>query len=431
MCVNQILPTRLLGFFIAALAVQPVLAQPPGMPTVVVAQVEQRVVAATQVFVGTVGPTKRATIGSALDGRVVEFPIEEGDRIEAGQKLAQLLTQTISHQLAAAEAELELRQQKLAELQNGSLPDEIEQARARMVAADARRRFAIARRRRVESLERLDRVISADELEEAIAASKEAEANYREAAAVHRLSVQGPRKELIAQAQAEVAMQQAAVDQLRDQISKHTIISRFPGYVVAEFTEIGQWVSRGGAVAEVVAIDEVEVTASVVENSVPFIQPGTEVPVEFPAIPDRTFRGEVLITIAQADPRSRTFPVKIRVNNEINDSVPLIMPGMYAQVTLPVGKEQEALLAPKDAIVLGGPQPVVFALSQADSPDKPPVVQPIPVQLGVAAGPMIQLIGNLKPGQQVVVEGNERLRPGQAVQVQESASQTAPIAAHK
>ena len=100
-----------------------------------VAPVQQQAVAAGQEFVGTVFPTRTAVIGSAVDGRVIEFPINEGDRVEAGQTLAQLLTETISLELQAAEAELQLRQEEWNELNNGSRSEEIEQSRARVEAA--------------------------------------------------------------------------------------------------------------------------------------------------------------------------------------------------------------------------------------------------------------------------------------------------------
>ena len=73
-----------------------------GPAVVVVVPVVQREVTAVHAFVGTVEPLKRATIGSAVDGRVVEFDVEEGDRIRSGQALAKLLTATIELELKAA-----------------------------------------------------------------------------------------------------------------------------------------------------------------------------------------------------------------------------------------------------------------------------------------------------------------------------------------
>jgi hypothetical protein len=77
-----------------------------------------------------------------------------------------------------------------------------------------------------------------------------------------------------------------------------------------------------------------------------------------------------------------------------------------------------AMLVPKDALVLGGPQPVVFVVDMAAPDAKQGKARPVPVQLGVAEGNMIQVTGGVQPGQMVVVQGNERLRPGQDVQIQ-------------
>lgn len=394
-------------------------AQPPGAPppAVVIAPVEERTIAASQAFVGTVQPLRRATIGSAVAGRVVEFPVNTGDRVESGQTLAQLLTDTITLEHTAAKAELELRRQRLAELQNGLRPEEVEQARARMAAAQARRDFANARSSRVEKVYHQQQAVTDDEYEEAIALAAEAEEAFLEAKAVYELAVAGTRAEVVAQAAAEVAVQEAVVERLADQIAKHTIISRFAGYVVTESTEEGQWVNQGDPVAEVVAVDEVKVVAQVVEQSIPFVALGSEVSIEIPALRGRMFVGRVSEIIPQGDERARTFPVKIVVTNEITPAGPVLKPGMYARVLLPIGAEQQAIMASKDAVVLGGPGPMVYVFDGDTREGGEGKATPMPVKLGVALGPLIQVDGGLRPGQFVVVEGNERLRPGQAIRV--------------
>ncbi len=126
-------------------------AQPPASPVVAAALVEENVIA-TQTFVGTVMPVRTATIGSAVDGRVIEFAVEEGDRVEANQPVAQLLTETIQLEIAAAEAELDDRRQQLAELENGLRPEEVEQARADGRSASPTRIFGSAARARGDGL---------------------------------------------------------------------------------------------------------------------------------------------------------------------------------------------------------------------------------------------------------------------------------------
>jgi RND family efflux transporter MFP subunit len=389
---------------------------PPSM--VAVAPVIEREVVAGQTFVGTVMPLRKAIVGSAVDGRVIEYPLDEGDRVERGGMLAQLLTETIELEVAAAEAELELRRQALAELENGTRPEEIAQMKARMTAAQARWQYAQARRARAEGLFRQGQAMSEEERDEMIALAVEAEQAYLDAKAAYALAVEGPRKEQIAQARAQVAVQQATVDRLKDQLSKHTVVSHFAGYVTAEHTEVGQWVQQGDAVAEVSALDEVEVVAQVVEQYVPHIRVGMEVRVEIPAIPGQPLAGVVSAIVPQADVQARTFPVKIRVKNRFIDEKPLVKSGMYARAVLPTGEKQMARMVSKDALVLGGPQPMVFVVDVASADAKQGKVRPVSVQLGVAEGNLIQVSGGLEVGQLVVVQGNERLRPGQEVQIQ-------------
>ena len=90
---------------------------------------------------------------------------------------------------------------------------------------------------------------------------------------------------------------------------------------------------------------------------------------------------------------------------------------MLARVTLPVGAPASALMVPKDAIVLGGPSPIVFAVVPAKDKATPHTVRLVPVQLGVVDDNLIQVKGDLKPDEQVVHQGNERLRPGQPISI--------------
>jgi RND family efflux transporter MFP subunit len=397
---------------------QPALSQGPGPALVAVSPVVEREVVGSQTSVGTVMPLKKSIVGSAVDGRVIEYPLNEGDRVEQGQMLAQLLTETIELEVAAAEAELDLRQEQLAELQNGTRPAEIAQMKARMVAAQARVQYANARRARAENLFRQGQAMTQEERDEIIALAVEAEQAHLDAKAAYELAVEGPRKEQIAQAAAQLAVQQATVNQLKDQLAKHTVVSRFPGYVTAEHTEVGQWVKQGDPVAEVAALDEVEVMAHVVEQYVPHIRVGMEVSVQIPAIGAKPMAGVVTAIVPQADLQARTFPVKVRLKNQVSDDGPLLKSGMYARVMLPTGEKQLAMLVSKDALVLGGAQPVVFIVNPASPNAKQGKAQPVAVQLGLSEGNMIQVSGGLKVGQLVVVQGNERLRPGQDVEVQ-------------
>lgn len=412
--------------------------QPGGASPVVAAKVVEREVATAQTYVGSVLPAKRSSVGSAVDGRVTEYPVNMGERVTKGQPLCRLLTETINLQIAAAEAEFRLRQEELNELENGSLPEEIAQAKARLEAAQAARSFADGRHQRAMQLVKQGQTITQEQLEEYHSAAVAAERTMHAAEQEHRLLVQGPRKERIAQAKAKVDQQQELVRQLQDQLKKHTMIAPFDGYVVMEGTEVGEWVSRSQVVAEIVHLDTIEIEAHVLDAQIDAVRTGMPVRVEVQALQRAPlFVGEIAQISPQADLKSRTFPVRIRVPNVIREDGPTLKAGMIARVALPIGAPRSALLIPKDAIVFGGPSPMVYVVAPAPpAPPAPPgapapkgappaaataepgeVVRPVPVELGIADGNHVEVRGNLAAGDRVIVLGNERLRPMQPVKV--------------
>lgn len=396
------------------------LAQPPAAP-VEVAPIIQKEVAAGATFIGTSVPRRTSIVGSAVAGRVLDFLVDEGDavgmitegEVAQGQPLAQLRTKTISIEVEAAKAELELRRQELAELVNGARPEEIAEAKAALAGAKALRDYRLARYRRVETLNR-GNASSQEELEEALSAHVAAEQNYLRAQATRDLVVNGPREEEIAQARARVAVQTEVVNRLEDMKAKYTIRAPFEGYVVARHTEVGAWVTQGDAVAEVVQLDPIEITVSIPEAYVSYLRRGAEVRVLIDALPEEVFIGEIWRVIPQADLRSRSFPVKIRLENPRKEEGHLVKAGMLARATLAVGAKTQALLVPKDALVLNrGTTNVIVVGKDMKS-------RPVDVRLGVVTGSLVQILDrtdSIKAGDRVVVRGNERLRPGTPVEI--------------
>ena len=339
--------SRIYSLVLAGLLCVPTAFAQRGPAVVEVLPLAQREVSTTQATLGTIMPSRRAVIGSAVDGRVVEFLVREGDRVEKDQPLASLLTRTIQLDLEAAQAELELRQQELLELQNGSLPQELAQARARLEASRVAAEYLDKDRQRLSDA---NQAIAPAEFERAISLWLEAQQRYEEAQAAYQLAKDGPRVERIKQAQARVAMQAAIVERLSDQLGKHTMYSRFAGYVTKEYTEVGQWLPRGELVAEIIALDEVDVLAKVVEAHIPYIHVGDAVQVEVPALSGRQFSGTVAAIIPEADERSRTFPVKVRLQNEFSPAgVPLLKAGMLGRANFRIDTLAEPFPVPGSA----------------------------------------------------------------------------------
>ena len=121
--------------------------------------------------------------------------------------------------------------------------------------------------------------------------------------------------------------------------------------------------------------------------------------------------------------------MKVRVDNPATENGPPLKSGMTARVTLPTGAVRDAILVPMDALVLGVPAPLVYVVDIDPATGDRGKVRPVVVELGVASGRLIQVVGALQPGEQVVVRGNERLRPGQEVKVLDELAAEASVRA--
>ncbi len=416
-------------------------AQPsgPAAPVVVTAVVEQEVTIG-QKFLGTVMPMRRSVVGSAVAGRVLTLYVDEGDEVTmssaedaadsddgpetSGPPLAQLRVKTIGIQIAAARSELAARREELAKLKQ-SLPQQIKQATARRQAAEALMQYAETKFRRTKSLFEQS-TTTQDELDAAFSSLVSTQQAFDAAQSELDELVETDETQ-IAQAASRLQAQQDEVDLLEDIKAKYTIRAPFDGYVVAKHTEVGAWISEGDPVFEIVELDPVEININVPEAYIAKLQEGMEAAqrdgmlltanVYVPAIATQRFEGEVTRIVPQADPRTRAFPVKVRVKNPRSTVGHLLKAGMLAEVVLAVGTEQRALLVPKDALVLGGRAPAVY-IATTDKASNKTTVQPVSVQTGAAFGSFIEVRGQLKAGDRVVVLGNERLRPGQEVTIQ-------------
>ncbi|MFM8436457.1 MAG: efflux RND transporter periplasmic adaptor subunit [Planctomycetia bacterium] len=406
-------PVALLLVALAAGSLPAAAAAGPVNPQVVVARVEEMDLAAARSFVGTVYPARVSDVGSAVDGRVVRLPVEDGQRVAAGEPIAELLRGLLEIERTGAAAELERRSQVLAELRAGSRAEDIDQARAVVAGITARLEYA---RNRLSRQSRLaERGTSTeDELLVAQTDVSQAESELARARAALALAEAGPRAEAIAQAAAAVATQQAAVERIDDQLGKHTIRAPFAGWVVERFTEEGQWLARGGLVARIAELDFVEIDVRVPELAVGTLATGVDVRLEIDAVPQQTWIGTVERIVPQADLLSRSFPVKVRLENRIVDGQPLLRGGMLARAWLPVGKTGPATVVPKDALVLGAGSPLVFVVDPGATPGSG-TVRSVPVAPGAAVAGNVEIRGDVRPDQLVVVRGNERLRPGMQV----------------
>jgi len=377
---------------------------------VVTAEVTEAEIAESRTFVGSVEPSRVSVVGCEFEGFVETYLVEAGDGVQENQPLCTLRTIFLDRRIEVGKAIIEQRTAELEELQNGARPEEVREARARVADAKAALDTATWKKDALKELRDKKR-ISGDELRDAELVETSARERLEGLQASLDLVLAGPRKERIARAQAQVAAADAQVKRMEKEREAYVIRAPFAGWVTKEHTQLGQWLSRGDPVVEIVALGEVDVVIPVLEDYIAGFVSGSKVVVHMDSLKGHVFEGTVHRIVPVANPRARTFPVRIRVTNEVTDGTPLIKAGMFARLRFGVGEKKKALLVPKEAVVLGGPQPVVFVVDATES-----TVAPIPVQFGIAHEDLIQVFGALTPGMRVVIRGNERLRPGQKVQ---------------
>jgi HlyD family secretion protein len=419
--------------------------------TVEVEELEEREVAGARSFVGDVVPLRRSTIGSAVAGRVERLLVDDGDLVgmpglqpaegatfddeeEWGQPIAQLQVRMAGISLDMAKAEERLRRHELEELKRGSREEERIQAAAVRDGAEAAFKYASSRLDRAKRLYEQGSLATQEEWERAESEKATAEQELVRATAAYDMVMTGPRPEQIEQATARLEMAIERVRLEQDTKSKYTIRAPFPGYVVEKMTEVGAWLAQGDPVAEVVEIDPIEVRVAVPQDFVSKLRPKMQVRVHLESRPDELLSGRIHRIIPQADSRSRTFPVLIRLDNPVrDDGTHTLMPGMLVQVLFPAGTPKVALMASKDALIWTGTSVHVFAVTEQNS-DGSIRARRVPVQVGVVDRSRFEIIdplGRLRPRQHLVVVGNERLHDGQELNVVQVRTPTSEATADK
>jgi RND family efflux transporter MFP subunit len=304
---------------------------------------------------GSVEALRVSTVASEVAGLVVEFAAREGAAITKGQPLAKLRRDNHELNLRAAEAQL--------------LEDEA--------------RHKLAER----NLERARELFGTKDISQRQLDDAQFEFNAW---------------------QGRIEKQKAEIARIKDDLEHHTIAAPFGGVVVRKFTEIGQWLTEGGPVVELMALDELEVVADAPERYFNRLKVGSRTPVTFDALDGLGIEGRISAILPRADPQARTFRVKIRIPNRGGR----IGVGMLAQIALAEGEPYRATVVPKDAVVARGPQKFVFVVNGNNT------ISEVPVQTGSGVGAWVEVQGVLQAGQKVVTRGNERLMHGQPVQPQ-------------
>ena len=216
-----------------------------GLPPVGVTlgSVEERTVHDLVTGVATVEPWLRSTVAAEIAGYVESYPLREGQEVVAGETVVcELKKTTLKIDLAEAEALL-LRARAEAETSVITARATMEERRALMDRAER----DLARSKELFA----DQVINKSEFDRAEAEAIAARFQFQRAEKDFELAEAGNDPASMA-AEAEVRRAEARLARVQDQIAKATILAPVSGRVLARRTEVGNWVSPGGPVIDIV-----------------------------------------------------------------------------------------------------------------------------------------------------------------------------------
>jgi len=378
-------------------------------------------------------PDLEMQVAARVTGVIDRLNARVGDWVTAGQTLASMdsteVTQAqaayhrnkVEHELAVSNLQRKLRLARLGDAVRRP-KEEAEKERAaaqnEVAAATAALQLAKARRTRTEELLQ-DGIASEQQLDETRAAVKEAEAKVAQAqldlrvAGVHlnrerRIAASGLLSEGEAwEARAEEARTRESMEHSREllellgagadgghdnMVRVHTGLS---GLVTQRPVALGERVEAGQMLFTVLDISRLWIWIDLAEKDLPSIRPGMAVRIKVPAYPDKTFTARISYLAPELNAESRTVRARVEVDNADRR----LKPNMFATVFVLRGRSRSVLAVPATSLTRVENQDVVYVQTEADH------FQRRPVKLGQRDAEWVEVLGGLKAGEKVAVEG--------------------------
>jgi membrane fusion protein (multidrug efflux system) len=384
----------------------------PPPPAVVVAEVVKKTVPITAEFVAQTDAVQTVELRARIQGVLEHVRFEEGSDVKQGQVLFEIqraqyeaALQTARAQLAKAQADLAKAQEQVEVLRSTA---ELEQRQAALAKAklDVARLRPLAQAKAVPQVD-LDNALAAEQV--AVAGVAAAEAALKDTGLAQRVGIQ--------QAQAAVEAGRAAVTQAQLDLSYTTIRAPVTGVIGRLDVNEGNLVGRGEPtlLATMSTYDPIKISATMSEvDYLRFARRAKERKTGAPEIPlelvlaDGTrypLRGRATTLDRTVDPKTGTIVVEALFPNPEK----LIKPGQFGRVRAVVEERPDAILVPQTAVqeIQGAKSVLVVGA------DDKVVLRT--VTLGERIGDLTIATRGLEPGERVIVEGLQKVRPGMQV----------------
>jgi membrane fusion protein, multidrug efflux system len=216
--------------------------------------------------------------------------------------------------------------------------------------------------------------------------------------------------QLEATLKADRARLAAATARLEDTV----IRAPFSGRVGLRRVSVGTLISPGDVITTLDDTTVIKLDFSVPENFVASLREGLSVRATAPAYPGRSFTGKVASIDSRVDMTTRSVIVRALLTNEDG----ALKPGMFLNVSL-ANDEREALVIPEEALSPEAERQYVFVVADGKAERRE-------VRIGGRRPGSVEVITGLNAGEQVIVEGTQKVRDGATVRVAERTLDTSP-----
>jgi RND family efflux transporter MFP subunit len=209
-------------------------------------------------------------------------------------------------------------------------------------------------------------------------------------------------------AQGDLDVARARLAQNNDQLARTRVLAPFDGVVVERLMQPGERVSDAGVVVRLVNQQRLEIVARAPLEYFAFSQVGEALAVRAAA---EELPANIRTVVAVGDENTHQFELRLDLEGQP------FQVGQTVRVSIPSSDAMEVLTVPRDALVLRPEGASIFVI------DAQQQARQVYVETGLGSGDYIEVSGKaggqLGAGDRVVIRGNERLQPGQAVQVTE------------
>lgn len=315
------------------------------------AKAEAMAIERTVETTGTLDASEEAVVGSEAAGTVEKILVDLGDRVEAGDVMA-------------------IIDQREAELNVRDAAATLDSAGKTVLKELARKEDSSASLKRYEELYK-EALVSQAQFDAVKTQSDVAAASYNEA-----LSRQDGAK--------------ARLSMSKKKFSDTVIKAPISGTVSKRYVSAGEAIKDKSPVFRLVSSRSLKLRGTIPEAFVPLVSPGQEVTVTVAAYGDRRFKGIIKRVGPEVNPATRTLDIEALVPNPDN----VLKPGFFARGLIITGKDESVPFVPTGAVYSFAGVTKVFVIKDG-------VLSERPVKTGVRQGDLVEVTGDVKPGDTV------------------------------